>query len=250
MNGWFYNLGRRLGRAAVPAIRKSKWVWQKAAGDEQQALAAEHAFGAALAVEVRAQTPPARDPETNRLVSEIGRNLARAVKEKGRHFLVEVCWMEQPNAFALPGGFIFVSETLVEFCERQSAELAFVIGHEMAHILRGHAWDRMLAQAASQVASAVALRRGPLGQWLKETGFDLLLKAHSRDGEAEADVLGVRLAASAGYYPGGAVTLLRRLEKRGDSPEALGRYFATHPPAGERLAALLPVCRQLERGAG
>lgn len=246
MSGLFYNLGRRLGRATIPAIRKSKWAWQNLAGAEDEALASERAFGSALATELRASSKPPRNPECSRLVADICQKLHAGVQDKRRLFHAEAIQLDPPNAMALPGGFIFVSESLIEFCGRQSAELAFVIGHEMGHVLRGHAWNRMVSQTASRVASAVTLRAGPLGQWLRHTGLGLMQNAHARDAEAEADILGVRLAVAGGFYAGGAITLLRRLERM--TPEEaglLGAYFSSHPPPGERLAALLPICQKL-----
>jgi predicted Zn-dependent protease len=74
----------------------------------------------------------------------------------------------------------------------------------------------------------------------------LLQNAHARDAEAEADILGVRLAVAGGFYPGGAITLLRRLEQmQPEQADSLGTYFASHPPPGERIAALLPLCQKL-----
>lgn len=249
MSGLFYNLGRRLGRAAVPAIRRTKWAWQSATGDEDQVLKAEASFGSALATELRASTPPSPNPEYRRQSTEIAQNIERAVRDKRRSFRAEVVRMDAVNAMALPGGFVFLSEPLVAFCGAQSDELAFVIGHEMAHIMRRHAWDRMVNQAATRVVSLVALRTGPLGQWLRHTGIGLLQSAHSQEAEVEADLLGVRLAHAAGYYPGGAITLLRRLEQL-EPPQltALGKYFASHPPAADRLARLLPLCQKLQGG--
>lgn len=246
MSGFFYNLGRRLGRATIPALRKSKWAWQNLAGEEDEALASERAFGSSLAAELRAGSKPPRNPECKPLVADICRRLHTGVQDKRRLFHAEAIQLDPPNAMALPGGFIFVSESLIDFCGRQSAELAFVIGHEMGHVLRGHAWNRMVSQTASRVASAVTLRAGPLGQWLRQTGLGLLQNAHARDAEAEADILGVRLAVAGGFPAGGAVTLLRRLEQlQSDQAGSLGTYFSSHPPAGERLAALLPICRKL-----
>ncbi len=251
MSGLFYNLGRRLGRAAIPTLRKSKWAWQSLTGTEDEVLQAETAFGCSLATELRAVTVPSRHSESNRQLTEIAQRLQRAVNDKRRAFRVEAIQMDAANAMALPGGFIFVTEPLIEFCGRQSDELAFIIGHEMAHVIRRHAWDRLVNQTATRVASAVALRAGPLGHWLRQTGLGLLQNAHSRDAEAEADLLGLRLAAQAGFHPGGAVTLFRRLDKlQPDLAASLGVYFSSHPPAAQRLDALLPLCQKLDAGSG
>jgi len=243
VSGFFFNLGRHIGRAAVPTIRKSKWIWDSLTGTEEEALRAEAAFGSALAVELRAATEPASDPQVAALVSDVCRRLGACVRDKRRAFRCEAIRADSPNAMGLPGGFVFVSDSLVNLCERRPDELAFVIGHEMAHVIRRHAWDRMLHEAASRAASVIAVRAGPLGGWLRQKGLVLLQSAHSQDSELEADELGFRLAAAAGFAPGGVIALLQRIERLGPKRAELGQYFASHPPPAERLARLTPLCR-------
>ena len=133
----------------------------------------------------------------------------------------------------------------MELCERRPDELAFVIGHEMGHIIRRHAWDRMLNQAVLRAASTVGTRAGVLGGWLRQNGGSVLQSAHSRDSELEADEFGLRLAVAARFAPDGAITLLQRLEPLAREPDVLGQYFATHPPAAERIAHLRAIARRL-----
>lgn len=244
MSGLFYNLGRRLGRVTIPAIRKTKWIYDGLAGSEAEGLRAEARLGHGLAAELRAASPPASDPTLTPLVAELCRRLAACVRDQRRAFHCEVIMGESPNAMALPGGFKFISHSLVELCERRPDELAFVIGHEMAHIIRGHAWDRMLSQAVLRVASTVGSRAGVLGGWLRTNGREILQSAHSRDSELEADEFGLRLAAAARFAPEGASALLQRLERLGGAPDVLGQYFASHPPASERRLRLQEISRQ------
>jgi predicted Zn-dependent protease len=185
------------------------------------------------------------------LVSGLCERLSECVRDQRRTFRCEVIRDDSLNAVALPGGSIFISHSLVEFCERDAEQLAFVVGHEMAHIMREHAWNRMMKEAASGVlkraASVVARRAGPLGGWFCQTGMRLLHSAYSQDDEQEADELGLRLVAAAGLSGAGAITLLQRIvQLSGQSPE-LGRYFATHPPAEERKARLEVLVRRLAR---
>ena len=249
MSGFFYDLGRRLGRAAVPAIRKSRWIWDGLVGSEEESLRAEQAMGSALAAELRTATEPANDPETAQRVNDLCRRLAAGVIGPRRAFHCELIHADFPNAMALPGGFIFISRSLVDLCEARPDELAFVIGHEMAHIIRGHAWDRMLNQAALRAASVIATRAGPGSVWLRQQGVQLLQSAHARKCELEADELGLRLAASAGFRPPGAIALLQRIDRLGPNPTALGQYIASHPPASDRVARLMPLCQQLSVNA-
>jgi predicted Zn-dependent protease len=245
LSGFFYNLGRKLGREAVPAIRKSKWIWDGLTGTEEEALRAEIAAGGTLATELHSISTPVSDPAIVTSIEEVCRELSACVRSKGRSFRCEVIHDGSPNAIALPGGFLFLSDSLVELCERQPDELAFVIGHEMGHVIRGHAWNRMLNEAALRVASTVTARAGPLGAWVRQQGIVLLRTAHSRDAETEADEFGVRLAAAARYRAEGAITLLHRIERHSQQAVQLGHYFASHPPAAERIARLQPLVRQL-----
>lgn len=245
MSGFFYNLGRKVGRRAVPTLRKSGWIWKGLTGTEEEARRAERALGEALAVEVRTAAQPANDPDASALIDDLCRRLEQKLRSPHYAFRCELMRSGAPNAMALPGGFLFLSHSLLDLCERRPDELAFVIGHEMGHVVRGHAWDRTFNQTALQAVSVVASGTGPVGAWLRQQGMQLLLSAHSRDGEVEADELGVRLAAAAGFDPAGAISLLRQLERLGPDPSVLGQYFASHPPAAERIARLAPLCRKL-----
>lgn len=243
MSGYFYNFGRRLGRRAVPTLRKSKWIWKGLTGNEEDLRRAEQSLGTALAVEVRAATKPADDPEAASQAGQLCEQLERHLRHRRHPFHCEVIRTESPNAMALPGGYLFVSHSLVELCERHADELAFVVGHEMAHVVRGHAWDRMLNQTALQAASAATAPAGALGVWLRRKGLQLLLSAHSREGEFEADQLGLRLSLAAGFDGEAAITLLHRIGHLGPNSATLGQYFASHPPAAERIAALRPLLK-------
>lgn len=238
MSRFLKNLGRSLGRQAGPALRKTRWVWQNLTGSEEDALQAEVESGRSLAAEVRSAAGPVDDPELAVLLAEVCGRLTARVRDKRRTFRCEALPGDAPNALALPGGFIFVSVPLVTLCERRSDELAFVIGHEMGHVLLGHAWDRMMEQIASRMVSAVSLRSGVLGQWVRSQGLSLLQSAHAREGERQADELGMRLAVAAGYASGGALALLGRFASLGADPGILGPYLSSHPPPAERRAYL------------
>ena len=250
VSGLFYNFGRRLGRAAIPAIRKTKWIYDGLAGNEDEALRAEEKLGSALAAELRTTTRAANDPTLTPLVAGLCQRLAACVRDQRRTFHCEAIQDESPNAMALPGGFVFISHSLVELCERRPDELAFVIGHEMGHIVRRHAWDRMLSGAMFRVASAVGARAGVLGGWLRQNGMEVLQSAYSREHELEADEFGLRLAVAARFAREGAIALLQRLERLGPDTGVLSKYFASHPPALERIAQLRALSQQMPASQG
>ena len=144
MSGLFYNLGRRVG----PHVRKAKWIWQSMTGSEAEAMKAEHEVGQDLARQIRRELGPDTEQRTVQMVNEVGFRLAGCVANKLRRFSFEAVEGGEPNAFALPGGFVFVTRSIVELCEWNEAEVAFILGHEMSHVIRGHAMDRIIGNCA------------------------------------------------------------------------------------------------------
>jgi beta-barrel assembly-enhancing protease len=223
-----------------PKVRKARWLWTSATGTEADMIRLEHGVGLDLAHEARKQLQADGEPRTRQVLEEIGSRLAARVVNKLRTFHFEAFQCGEPNAFALPGGFIFVSRPLLELCGWDEHEVAFILGHEMGHVLKGHAIDRIMTNSAVAAASRAAPVRGPLGVWLRNVGIRFLETAYSRDNELEADTLGVRMAAAAGYDPQGAVRLLARLARLHQSPDplTLGEYLSTHPTAESRIQAV------------
>ncbi len=242
MSGFFFNVGRKLGHKAVPAIRKSKWIWDSLTGDEDEALNAEKSLGTAMATELRSVADVVNDPQLEGLVQGVCQRLTACVKDKRRTFHCEIIADAHPNAMALPGGFIFISGSLLELCERQEDRVAFAIGHEMAHVIRRHVWDRMVNEAVLRAASTIVARSGRLGGWLRQSGLPLLRSAYSRDREVEADELGLRLAVAAGFSPAGAIALMQAVARLEPDAGALGQYFGSHPDAAQRIAHLARLC--------
>jgi predicted Zn-dependent protease len=236
LGGLFYNLGRKMG----PKIRKAQWMWTSFTGTEAEAIRLEHGVGADLAEEAGKQLPPDPDPRTRQALDGVGRRLAACVADQRRAFHFDGFAAGEPNAFALPGGFIFVSRSILELCRWDPSEMAFILAHEMGHVIRGHAIERIVTNTAVSVASRAAPVRGALGGWLKTVGIQYLQTAYSRDHELEADRLGVRLVLAAGFEPQGAMRLLSRLAALQRSAESsrLGEYFSTHPTSDIRIQSI------------
>jgi Zn-dependent protease with chaperone function len=162
------------------------------------------------------------------------------VKEKKLPFIVRVTAEREPNALALPGGPVFVSWPLLEMCQGQRDEIAFVLGHEMAHIVRQHTLNRIVKDAALSLLLRQTSGRHAASAWLSQAGRQMLGRAFSREDELEADVFAVALVGTAG---GDALAGERLLEKlaqgaSGQSVGLAGEYLATHPPLIERVANL------------
>ncbi|MCP4455663.1 MAG: M48 family metalloprotease, partial [Planctomycetes bacterium] len=140
MAGFFYQLGKKVS----PNVRKARWVWQSFFGSEAEMIAAEIEVGRGLAREVRAQTPCCTESEMLDFVSQIGEILAGCLKEKRRPFVMTVVDDLKPNAFALPGGYVFITRSILDLCGMEPGQVAFVLAHEMAHITKGHTMERIV----------------------------------------------------------------------------------------------------------
>ncbi len=242
MSGLFYNLGKKVG----PKVRKAKWLWQSMVGSEADAIKVEHEVGQDLAREIRRQLELDLEPQAEQILNEVGNRLAACVANKSRKFSFETVKGAEPNAFALPGGFIFVTRSLMKLCRWNQSEVAFILGHEMGHVMRGHAMARIISNSAIATASRVAPVRGMLSGWLRKVGVQFLESAYSQDLESEADKLGVRLVGAAGYDAGACVQLLSRLATLSQPVGQfdLGSYFSSHPPFKARIQNIEHLLRK------
>jgi beta-barrel assembly-enhancing protease len=232
----FYTLGRMAGRQ----VRKARWMWESVAGNEAGAIQAEQAVGRDMAAVVLEETPRDSDRITQALLDEIEEELATVVRNRLHRFHVTLIETDRPSAFALPGGFIFVTRALVHLCDRNKDAIAFVLAHEMAHVIRRHAIERLLQQKVVSAIALVSPGRGALASWIRRVGFQGLERAHARDEEFEADELGVLLMRAAGFDPAGAIRTLQclgDLDRTRDSG-GLNYYLSTHPPIEERVRRL------------
>ena len=240
----------RFGRFAGVKYRRAKWMWDSVAGSEDDSIRAEFGVGQDMAAIVREQSSAGTDASVQALLDTLCDRLARSVRNPLHRFHVHSVIDDSPSAFALPGGFIFVSESLVELCggnggngdngdDDSNDELAFVVAHEMSHVIRRHAIERILSEKALSAAAFASPSRGVLVPWIQKVGRKWLARAYSRENELEADELGARLATASGFDPAGAVRLLRRLATLSTSDGGvLGAYLATHPPVEDRIANL------------
>jgi predicted Zn-dependent protease len=231
MGSFFYNLGRMVG----PRLRTGKWVLQSLAGSEGDALQAEFEVGRDLAQTLTREMSMDPHPEARQLLDELGAGLAARLRDRRRQFTFRLVQAAEINAYALPGGFIFVTRPLLELCGWDRDEVAFILGHEMAHVLKGHAMERIINGWAFAAAGRAVPLAGWAGTLLRRQIHELLHQAYSRDQELDADLLGIQLMQSAGFDARGAVRLLRRLQGTSPDDPALSAYFASHPAFAVRI---------------
>ncbi len=244
MGGFFYNLGQRVGTN----LRKANWLLRALTGTEAEAVQAEYAMGRDLARALAPQLVADADPAVEQFLDAVGSRLASRVQDRQRYFHFRAVRTPESNAWALPGGFIFVTRPLLELCQWDGDELAFVLGHEMGHVIRRHALDRLMAQSAVRVVSGKLSVGGLLGLPVARVLSALLHQGYAQDQELEADRIGVQLAGSAGFDATAATRLLARLGGPSGAAGGLGSYLASHPPVEVRIQHVNAFLRGFPRG--
>ena len=152
---------------------------------------------------------------------------------------VQLIGSKQINAFCMPGGKIAFYTGIIDTLKLTDDEVATIMGHEIAHALREHGRERAakstIAQGVTLGASVLSqvLGYGDLGGFLASRGADLTLRAFSRDDESEADVVGMDLAARAGYDPRAGIKLWEKMSavSKGQPPQ----WLSTHPSHQTRI---------------
>lgn len=150
---------------------------------------------------------------------------------------VNLIGSRQINAFCMPGGKIAFYTGILQTLKLTDDEVAMVMGHEVAHALREHARERMGKGMATELGvSAIShlLGLGQLGQTLTGYGAQLLTLEFSREDESEADLVGMELAARAGYDPRAGISLWQKMgaANKGAPPQ----WLSTHPSGSTRIA--------------
>jgi len=181
-----------------------------------------------------------RDPELVAYVSQVGQELAALSPRQDVEYRFQVVEMEEPNAFALPGGHIYVSRGLLVLANTE-AELAHVLGHEIGHVAARHAAARDAHVKTLGLATVLGNVLSGGGRELHESeslGGDPIAR-YARTQEREADQIGQELASRGGVEAGGMARFLIALDNYTKLSQGFSMpqtYFATHPATRERLA--------------
>ena len=221
---------KQLMAASVPPAEL-----QKAANQQYAQMMAEARSAGALDANA-AQVQRVR-AITNRLIAQVGAFRPDAASWPWE---VHVISSDEVNAWCMPGGKMAIYTGLINRIQPTDDELAAVLGHEMAHALREHSREQISQQMATQVGLSVlsavtgVSAAGDLGAALTNVMFTL---PNSRTHESEADLIGVELAARAGYDPRAAVTLWQKMGALGGSG-APPEFLSTHPSAATRSTEL------------
>src|ERR1700680_2489714 len=207
-------------------------------------------MGQEYAQQINAQLPIIQDPEINRYVNVLGDSIARLTSRRDLDWQFFVVDSKEVNAFAVPGGFVYVNRGLIERAD-QMDELAGVLGHEIGHVVRRHTVKQMeKAQGANIGVTLACVLTGVCNNQAAGAAINVLGGAvfarFSRQDEAEADQEGFKNVGRAGVSPVGMVTMFQKLlEERKSHPGAVESMFLTHPLEEDRIAAVQAQINQL-----
>ncbi|PYN46109.1 MAG: hypothetical protein DME00_20010 [Candidatus Rokuibacteriota bacterium] len=220
----------------------------------------ERELGQEAASEIEQTVGLVRDPALVGYVQELGRRLVAQVTQRpDASYEFQVADDAEPNAFALPGGFVYVTRGILALANSED-ELAGVIGHEIGHVVARHSVRQfeastpfaLLFGVPSAIVGVVSPALGGILGGVGKLANGLVLAPYSREQEREADRIGIALAARAGWDPAGLPSMLHTLEREealaGNDPSRPS-FFANHPATPERVKDTTAAARTLTRGA-
>lgn len=197
----------------------------------------EQKLGKKLSEDIEKKHDLVEDSQKNLLIRQIGNKLAKVSELKGMNYHFKILNIEGPNAFSIPGGYVYVTYDLFDFIQSDD-ELAGILAHEIAHVIHNHALKQTRDNTKFTLLTilAVLLTGEPDVGVLGKLTTITLLNQYSRKYEEEADLTATDLLIKTGYNPVGFLTFLERLYAREMfKPEVNLGIFQTHPETEDRI---------------
>jgi len=199
-------------------------------------------LGADQSAQVNAQLPIVQDPEVNRYLNAVGDSLAKLTSRADLVWHFAMVNTNEFNAFALPGGYIYVNRGVAERSDRLD-QFASVIAHEIGHVVLRHSVKQMEQMQGANIGVSVACALTSIcNSGLSQAGINVagsaIFAKFSREDEAQADAAGIEEMVRAGLNPNGMPEMFEKLlAERQSSPGTLDAWFADHPLEEDRIAA-------------
>ena len=237
---------------AVVVLTLAACATNPATGKKEFSLmseAQEIELGRQMDGEIRREMGVYDDPELQRYVSDIGLRLAKASERPNLPWHFTVVDAPAVNAFALPGGYIYLTRGILPFLNDE-AQLAGVLGHEIGHVTARHSAQQYTKATTAGIGVTLLSIFVPEArpfQNVTETALGVLFLKHGRDDELQADELGVRYAAATGWDPAGVAGMLRtlsRLDEASGSRKGVPNWLSTHPAPADRVEKVQTAIRQ------
>ncbi len=198
----------------------------------------EMQLGRQLAVELERELSLIRDPIITEYVNRIGQNLVRS-SDAEIPFTIKVVDSDEINAFALPGGYLYVNAGLIAVANSE-AELAGVLAHEIAHVTARHGTENQSKEQLVSLATMPLIFLGGTGGAVAQQAAGFLVPVtflkFSRSAEEEADLLGIQYMYLAGYDPAAMISMFETLQAQETSqPGSISTLFSSHPATEDRI---------------
>jgi predicted Zn-dependent protease len=211
----------------------------------------EQQMGAQYSAQINQQLPIIQDPEVNRYINVLGDSIARLTSRGDLDWKFFVVNSAEVNAFAVPGGYIYVNRGLIERAQNLS-ELAGVLGHEIGHVVERHSIKQMQQQQGAQVGLTLGcILINICGSQAAAAGINVagtaLFAKFSRDDEAQADSVGIANVVRAGISPKGIPEMFQiLLDERQSNPGSVELWFGTHPTEESRITTTQHIISQID----
>lgn len=210
----------------------------------------EVAIGESLVEDIESKNKVTQDSILADYVNWLGQKIASLSDRKDIEYHFKVLESEEINAFACPGGFIYIYSGLLKNMDNE-AQLAGVLAHEIGHVVARHSVKRLQQVLGLQVLLSLALgESSELTQKAVATGIGVILQGYSRQNEFEADYNGAYYMTKAGYNPEGMIQLFGKFEEmeKGRKNAFLDQLLASHPPTPDRIAKVKEHIKLFDRG--
>jgi len=210
-------------------------------------------LGQEYAQQIAQQLPLISDPEVSRYVNVLGDSIAKLTPRGDLDWHFYVVDSKEVNAFAVPGGFVYVNRGLIERADKMD-ELAGVLGHEIGHVVKRHSIKQMQQMQGANIGVTLAcvltnVCNAPGASDVINIGAGAVFAKFSRTDEKEADDQGFANVIHAGISPQGMVTMFQKLiNERKTKPAGVSAWFATHPLEEDRIADIQSQINALPRG--
>ena len=198
-------------------------------------------LGRSIAQQIEHNYKVCKDQKLQERISKIGQRLVSVCERKDISYFFTVLDNQRFNAFALPGGYVYIDKGLIEKTDCDD-EIAAILAHEIGHIVARHSIKRLQAALGYNLLSvlAVAAVKDPRFKSGADAAFSQIMLGYAREDEMLADCLAVKYLKEAGYNPEAVVTLLeklKQLDKQAPLRPLIFRYARTHPYLSERISA-------------
>lgn len=194
-------------------------------------------IGKQVASDVESKEKLLKNTAVQSYVSGVGQKIARVCDRRDIEYTFKVIDKKEINAFACPGGYIYVYTGLLEILDNE-AQLAAVLSHEVSHLVARHSIKKLQNIYGYSILAQIALgdKAESVAGDIVNIAASLILQGYSRDNEFEADRYGILYAKNAGYNPEGMIQVFEKFRKmEGNPPPAVLGLLSSHPPAEDRI---------------